>query len=452
MISAARRAALALLSLSVIAAACGAPPREVVVSATPLPASSATPQEAPEPPAVVAIADTTVSFAAGGDTTLGDHFEEWFDEQVKSGVRTKEEQMRFAFDEIRAYMTSADIAFVNKEGALSTKGTEAIKQFTFRARPELVGVLLDGGIDVVALANNHAYDYGEEGLLETIAVLGSAGILQCGAGANGEETRTPAVIEKNGVTFGFLGYVAIGKYDHLQKPTGNVYDRSRPGVAACVGDYPCLKAMVIEDVTRVKAQVDVPIVSFHWGVEGEHEPEPYQIDLAHAAVDAGAKLILGHHPHVLQGIEVYDGAVILYSLGNFIFGCNWSPRDKDSMIFRATFTKQGIVSAAVVPIKHSNPPDAYFQPYVLVGEPADELLAKLTAWSFKFPKTIGFLEPYREQAAKIVAAEAARKAAEEAKKNPKKNPKKSSGAKKPPKVPGAKPAATATPAPTNAGG
>ena len=428
-----RSGPLALLVLSLFSFACGPGVRGTTgTGVTPIPTESPVAAGTPEPtpePAPIAVVATTLTFAAAGDVTLGSHFEEWFDEQVRQGKRTKEEQMRFAFDRIREHMTGADIAFVNKEGTLSERGTAADKQFTFRARPELVDVLVDGGVDVVALANNHAYDFGEEALVDTIAVLGSAGILQCGAGRNGEEARTPAVIEKNGIRVGFLGYVAIGKYDHRQKPTGRSYDRSRPGVAACVGDYPCLKDMVVEDVARTAELVDVPVVSFHWGVEKNHEPEPYQVDLAHAAIDAGAKLVIGHHPHVLQGIEVYNGGVILYSLGNFIFGGNWNPSDKDSAIFRATLTKDGVASAGLIPLKNSNPPEAYFQPYVLEGEEADRVLTDLTMYSWEFPATLGFLSKYREAAAaKIAALEARKKKSAGSKKKGKAAKKKTVGA------------------------
>lgn len=413
-ISARLRPVPLVLALLAASTAC-APATRLPETATPIPRATEEAAATPAPtPVAVAVASTTLTFAAAGDVTLGSHFEEWFDEQVKSKTRTKDEQFRFAFDKVRGYLADADVAFVNQEGTLSDRGTAAIKQFTFRARPELVKVLLDGGIDVAALANNHAYDFGEDALLDTIATLTSAGILQVGAGRNGIETRTPAILSKNGIKVGLLGYVAIGKYDHLQKPTGWKYDTTRPGVAACVGDYACLKAMVIEDVTKTAQLVDAPIVSFHWGVEGNHEPEPYQIDLAHAAIDAGAKLVIGHHPHVLQGLEVYNGGVIAYSLGNFIFGGNWSPKDKDSAILRVTLAKQGVVSAAIVPLKHSNPPDAYFQPYVLTGEEATRLLTDLAVYSWKFPATLGFFAPYREAAAARIAAAEAEKAKTEA--------------------------------------
>lgn len=412
-----------VVSSLLVFAGCG--PRVGPSQPTPIPIPTATAEATPEstPLAIeTAVMSTTLTFAAGGDTTLGSHFEEWFDEQVKQKVRTKDEQMRFAFENIRDYMAGADIAFLNFEGTLSNRGEAAIKQFTFRARPELVGVVTDGGIDIVALANNHAYDFGENALVDTIVTLTSAGVLQCGAGYDGPESRTPAVIEKNGIRVGFLGYSAIGKYDTKQKPTGMTYDTTRPGIAACIGDYPCLKAMVIEDVTRAAQTVDVPVVSFHWGVEGNHEPEQYQVELAHAAIDAGAKLVIGHHPHVLQGVEVYKGGVIAYSMGNFIFGGNWSPKNKDSAIFRATLSKQGVVSAGIVPIKHSNPPEAYFQPYVLEGEEATRLLTDLTIYSWKFPATIGFLAPYREAAAAKIAEAEAKKKKEAGAKGGKKKP------------------------------
>ena len=258
-------------------------------------------------------------------------------------------------------------------------------------------MLVDGGIDVVSMSNNHAWDYGDVGLLDTIDTLAAAGIKQAGAGRNGEEARTPAIFEHDGITIGFLAYAAVGKYDPNQAPTGIQYDTTKPGIAACARDFPCLYEKVVTDTKKLAAQVDVPVLSFHWGVEKSYVPEEFQVVLARAAIDNGAKVILGHHPHVVQGVEVYKGGVIYYSLGNFIFGGNWRPRDLDAIIARLVFEKAEdgvrVRSAGVIPIQISNPDDnKFFQPFVFEGEEADRLLDKLAKISADFEHTIPALE------------------------------------------------------------
>jgi poly-gamma-glutamate synthesis protein (capsule biosynthesis protein) len=227
--------------------------------------------------------------------------------------------------------------------------------------------------------------------------VAKAGIQQAGAGRNGKEARTPAILEANGIRIGFLAYSAVGRYDPRQKDTGRVYDTTKPGIAACVRDFPCLKRKVVEDVTALAREVDIPVVSFHWGVESNYEPEEFQVVLAHAAIDAGARVILGHHPHVLQGVEVYKDSLVFYSLGNFMFGGNWNPKDQDSIIARMTFARQPddsvtVAGVSLIPVKISNPPDAYFQPFVYDKAHRERVLRKLQRISAQFGQTLPVLE------------------------------------------------------------
>lgn len=393
-----------LLAVAGAAIAGGCGPKSARVESPTPPADTPTPSIArdttPEPTPEAEPTPTpkeTLTFVAAGDVTLGSHFQEWIDERIAKDGWSDELVNTYAFENVGTYFRTADVAFVNFEGTLTERGAQATKKFTFRARPELVNVLVDGGIDVVSFSNNHAWDYGDQGLLDTIHHLSEAGIQQAGAGRNGEEARTPAVLTSNGISIGFLAYAAVGRYDPHQAPTGIEYDTTKPGIAACARDFPCLYEKVVTDTQKLAEQVDVPVVSFHWGVEKNYEPEEFQVVLAHAAVDAGAKVVLGHHPHVLQGVEVYKGSVIFYSLGNFIFGGNWKPDDLDSIIARLTFEKSDngtrVRSAGVVPIQISDPEDnLFFQPFVFEGAEADRVLNKLAGVSSDFERTIPALE------------------------------------------------------------
>jgi hypothetical protein len=259
--------------------------------------------------------DITINFA--GDTTLAWSFEE-----------AAGDDFNYPFA-ASPWFAQADITMVNLENAITDRGFKVPKQFNFRMPPKYLQVLQNGGVDIVNLANNHVWDYGQVGVEDTIGYLDEAGIRHIGAGVTEKEAKKPAILEVKGKRIGFLGYFFM---------EGNVR----------------------EDVSALKQNADVVIVNFHWGTERSNYPESYQVDLAHRAIDAGADLVIGHHPHVLQGIERYKGGFIVYSLGNFIFGGN-SCRQHDTFVFQLII-REGQKLPAIIPVRVSN-----WRPYWLEG-------------------------------------------------------------------------------------
>ena len=207
-------------------------------------------------------------------------------------------------------LKTADVAMVNLECPVTTRGKKIPKPYNFRMNPRFLAALNGAGIDIVNIANNHIYDFGPEGLFDTISYLDSVGIRHVGAGRNRAEAHCPVVLNLNGIKVGFLGYYGGG-----EAPAASDL---RPGVARRdIG-------LITSDIAslRYKDSVDYIVVNLHWGTEKETYPDGSQRDLAHRIIDSGADAVIGHHPHVLQGIELYKSGVIAYSLGNFIFGGN----------------------------------------------------------------------------------------------------------------------------------
>lgn len=273
--------------------------------------------------------DITINFA--GDTTLAWSFEDAVGDDFG---------YPFAGS---PWFGEADITMLNLENAITERGYKVPKEFNFRMPPKYLQVLKDGGVDIVNLANNHVWDYGQVGVRDTIAYLDEAGIYHVGAGATEEEAGKPVIIEIKGKSIGFLGYYFM---------EGNV----------------------AEDVSALKKTADVVIVNFHWGTERSNYPESYQVDLAHRAIDAGADLVIGHHPHVLQGIERYKDGIIAYSLGNFIFGGN-SRRQHDTYVFQLVI-RDGQKIPALIPVRVSE-----WQPGWLDGEEGKLLIDNIVEYS-----------------------------------------------------------------------
>ncbi|MDQ0285701.1 hypothetical protein J2Z49_000805 [Desulfofundulus luciae] len=296
--------------------------------------------------------EITLNFA--GDTTLAWFFEEF----VKDN-----------FDYPFALFPSfkqADITMLNLENPVTTRGKKVPKQFNFRMNPKYIQVLLKGGVDIVNLANNHVGDYGPQGILDTLNFLDAAGIKHVGAGENLKAARNPVIFSLKQKKIGFLGY--FGGKDYAATT-------SKPGTSPCYEQY------IIEDIKKLKQKADVVVVNFHWGVERAHYPEPYQIRLAHQAIDAGADLIIGHHPHVLQGIERYKNGVIVYSLGNFIFGGN-SRREHDTFVFQLII-KGEQKQYALIPVRVKN-----WQPYWLDSEEGEGVISSIQIYSKYFPDSL----------------------------------------------------------------
>ena len=238
-----------------------------------------------------------------GDVYLSDHVMEAYDAAGGiDGVVSKGYQ---------AEIQAADYFITNEEFPFSTRGTPAPdKQFTFRVHPEKVKMMQEMGIDLVTLANNHALDYGRDAMLDTIDTLDHAGIRHVGAGKNLAEARKPAIVELNGRTFAFIGATRV--YPEADWAAGT----DAPGMFSAYDGG----VQLAEEVKAAKQQADYVIAYVHWGIEREEMPNEVQKSIAHRLVDAGADLVIGAHPHVLQGLEYYQGVPIAYSLGNFVFG------------------------------------------------------------------------------------------------------------------------------------
>jgi poly-gamma-glutamate synthesis protein (capsule biosynthesis protein) len=213
----------------------------------------------------------------------------------------------WAFDGTREILAEGDVNLANLEAPVTRRGRPVTKEYTFRVPPESLLAVRRAGIGMVALANNHTGDYGEQGLLDTLAHLDAAGIAYAGAGRDLASARTPAVVEVRGRRVAMLSY-------SLTFPQEFYAGRRRPGTP--FGHEGWVRA----DVRRWRREVDVLLVSFHWGAELMTTPKPYQRQVGRAAIEAGADAVFGTHPHVLQGVELVDGRPIFYSLGNYAFG------------------------------------------------------------------------------------------------------------------------------------
>ena len=245
--------------------------------------------------------DQLVNLVFSGDILLSDHV---MNAYKNGGIRSVlDSQFQSVIDE-------SDIFMANEEFPFSTRGTPAEdKQFTFRAAPSLTFVFKELGIDIVTLANNHAMDYGTDALLDTCDTLDKAGIRRVGAGKNLDEAKAPVILEAQGKKIGFLGASRV-----IPVASWNATS-SKPGMLTTYDPK-----ILVDEIKKLREQCDYLVVYVHWGIERSERPEDYQRSLGKQYIDAGADVVIGSHPHVLQGVEYYKGKPIVYSLGNFIFG------------------------------------------------------------------------------------------------------------------------------------
>ena len=318
---------------------------------------------------------------AGGDVTLGYHLPEFQEELGKRGAGDAE-QIAYPFARIADTTRRADIFLVNLEGTLTRSGEPIEKSFNFRADPDAVAVLQSAGVDVVSLANNHAFDFGAEGLEQTRATLLTAGIAAFGAGRDLEEARRPALLMRRGRRIGFLGYLYMG--DHTIEPEILYAGPDRPGVAGTHKDLPSLLAWIREDVEALRPRVDLLVVVLHGGRESHNVTEPYQRRIAATAVAAGADILVGHHPHTLQGLERDGEAWVAYSLGNLMFAGNWNPKRKESALLEVTLQTAGStprLAVRVLPLALDDLPAEPFQPRFLTGDAAERVRALMACYA-----------------------------------------------------------------------
>ena len=301
-------------------------------------------------------ADPALNLIFGGDVTLTDAYTD------KVGKNHK-----WAFSQLEEFR-QADVSMVNLEAPFTSAAQPLPgKTFNFKAPIENVQVLQNGGIDIVNLANNHAMDYQSAGLLETTQTLQKAGIQSIGAGENIKAARRPVIMDVKGKKVAYLGY----------------YDADlHAATAQGAGTNPRHNDRVAADIKALRKQVDWIVVNYHWGEELAKYPGDWQIDLARFTVDQGADLVVGHHPHVLQGAEVYKGRPIVYSLGNFIFGGN-STSDYDTAALKVSL-KDEQMRVEFLPIQVRG-----YQPRVVNGQAGQQILGQITGVSdiFQQPMT-----------------------------------------------------------------
>jgi len=301
-----------------------------------------------------------ITIAAVGDLMLGN----------RTSPFLKEFGPDYPFVDVRPVLEKADIVVGNLESPISTRGKAVEnKKFTLRAGPLAAKALKQGGFRVVTLANNHMMDFGPLALQDTLATLDENGILYTGAGMDLDDARSPAILKIKGKTVAFLAY-------SLTFPLEFFASAKRPGTAPGYAEF------VKADIEKVRSHADLVVVSFHWGAELLTAAKDYQIALGRQAIDWGADLVLGAHPHVLQELELYKGRFIAYSLGNFVFGSE-SNRTNTSMILLLTFKGKSLVRVEVAPLDVNNYRVKY-QPRVLTGKTAVEVLESINTASERF--------------------------------------------------------------------
>ena len=243
-----------------------------------------------------------VIITAVGDCTLGTDVNFGYEGTLPAVLDQNKGDLSYVFAGVRRITAGDDLTIANLEGTFTNADTRYPKTFAFKGPPVYAKILALGSVEAVNVANNHIYDYYQAGFMDTIQALETEGIAWFGEG-------TAKVFTVKGVKLGFLGYAFSVDEEQLAK-----------------------------DIAVLKRETDAVIVSFHWGEERSYWPDENQKGLARQAIDSGADLVLGHHPHVLQGMEIYKERLIAYSLGNFAFGGNMNPGDKRTMLLQVKFT------------------------------------------------------------------------------------------------------------------
>jgi poly-gamma-glutamate capsule biosynthesis protein CapA/YwtB (metallophosphatase superfamily) len=301
-----------------------------------------------------------LTIAAVGDLMLGNRTEPFL----------KEFGPAYPFADVQQFLGKADVVIGNLESPISTRGTAVQnKKFTLRAGPIAAKTLTAGGFRVVTLANNHMMDFGPLALQDTLTILDENGILYTGAGMDLDDARSPAFLRIKGKTLAFLSY-------SLTFPLEFFASAKRPGTA------PGYQEFVKADIEKARPYADIVVVSFHWSAELLTAAKDYQIALGHQAIEWGADLVLGHHAHVLQELELYKGKLIAYGLGNFVFGSE-SNRTNTSMILLLTFKGKGLARVEAIPLDVNNYRVKY-RPRVLRGKAAVDVLEGINTGSERF--------------------------------------------------------------------
>jgi poly-gamma-glutamate capsule biosynthesis protein CapA/YwtB (metallophosphatase superfamily) len=253
----------------------------------------------------------------------------------------------YAFSRVADLLNEGDIVFGNLEAPLtdSTKSLSREKKIILKAAPEAITGIKTGGFNILSLANNHMMDYYAEGLEDTINILNEHDILFSGGGKNLEEARKPAIITKKGVSLALLSYSDMVTYTYAGNPNISYNaGEDKPGLVP--RDYKLIK----DDIDSIKGKADLIAISLHWGIEESFKISDDQIEFARQLLDDGADMILGHHPHQFQGIEIYKGKPIFYSMGNFLFDQN-DPENMESFIIKMEYEDLKLKSLSAIPVR-----------------------------------------------------------------------------------------------------
>ena len=294
----------------------------------------------------------SLTLSVVGDCTLGT--DETFDYDTSLNAYYENYGADYFLQNVKDIFSTDDLTIANFEGTLTDSDEREDKTFAFKATASYASILTGGSVEAVNTANNHSHDYGDQSFDDTLAALDDAGIVHFGY----DET---AVMDVKGIKVGLVGIYEL--YDHIER-----------------------EQQLKDNIAKVKADgAQLIVVIFHWGNETETVPDSNQTTLGRIAIDEGADLVCGHHPHVLQGIETYKGRNIVYSLGNFCFGGNSSPSDMDTMIYQQTFTidadgvkKDNVTN--IIPCSISSAAyDGYnnYQPTPAEGDEATRILGKI---------------------------------------------------------------------------
>jgi poly-gamma-glutamate capsule biosynthesis protein CapA/YwtB (metallophosphatase superfamily) len=247
------------------------------------------------------------------------------------------------FSSVVNVLSNADLTMGNLECAMGEGGKPASKAYTFLAPPQAANILKDAGFDLVSLANNHAMDFGKDVFLQTLDLLQTNEIQYVGAGINAEEAYSARIYSIHGIRLAILAYASV-PIEYLGFDTRNwAANTSTPGIAW--GD----DEIIQETIQKNKIDADFIIVLFHFGNEGLEIPTEEQIRLAHMAIDHGANIVIGSHPHILQKVEAYNNGIIFYSLGNFVFD-EFSGKYNESIILQITLDSKLGISYFSVPV------------------------------------------------------------------------------------------------------
>ena len=251
----------------------------------------------------------------------------------------------YPWEMVKEYFIEDDLTIGNLETSITNKGEKwEDKQYNFRSDPKNLAAMKDAAIEVVSLANNHTLDYGYEGLLDTLDNLDTYKIKGVGGGRNKEEASKPLILNIKDNKIGILSFSRV-------IPDVDWYaTNKRPGL---VGAYDVHIPEVLKTVEKVKEEVDILIMSIHWGIEREEYPRSQEIQLARKLVDSGVDIVMGHHPHVLQGIEIYKDKPIFYSLGNFVFGSKSGPTS-NTMIAQIKLNGKEMEGVRIIPCEIEN--------------------------------------------------------------------------------------------------